>query len=492
MRPRKSALAALAVPVLAALPAFAQTAPAQPAPALNVDALRYPALREFQFPRPERVVLDNGLVVLLLEDHELPLIETTALVRAGTRLDPANEIGLGDLAGKVLRTGGTTRLPGDALDDYLEDRAASLEVGVGEELATVYLSALTADYPDLLQVFADVLRRPAFDARKLDVAKNQAIASVSRQNDDPEGVLFREFQKLVYGPDSPYAWTRSYATLGNINRDDLVAWHRRNFSPDRTVIGVAGDFNRDEVLRQLREAFGDWPKGAQTADKGVPFRQQPTPGLFQVEKDDSAQSFLILGHLGVRRDDPDYYALEVLNQLLSGSFASRLVSSVRTQKGLAYSVSGAVGSDWDHPGLAYFFASTKKETTGAGLDALLEELDRLRTSPPTGEEVEKARNALLNSYVFKADSMARILGQHLLFETYGYPADWLSRYRSGIEAVTAEQVRQAALRHLRRQDLSILVVGPTSGLDKPLDSYGKVTRLDITIPPPKGAPVRKP
>jgi zinc protease len=453
----------------------------------RVDELRYPPLREIPIPQPERVVLDNGLVVMLLEDSELPLIEVTAVVRVGGRLDPAAEVGLGDLAGEVMRSGGTARLPGDALDDYLEDRAASIEVAVGDEMTAVNLSALKADFPDLLRVFADVLRRPAFDARKLDVAKNQAVASVARQNDNPQAIVFRELTELVYGADSPYAWTESYASLGNINRDDLLAWHRRHFHPDRVVLGLTGDFKKEEVLRQVREAFGDWPRGPKQNDSGVPFRTQPAPGVYHVAKEDVAQSFIALGHLGVRKDDPDYYALEVLNQVLSGSLASRL-GAIRSRKGLAYSVFGQVGSDWDHPGLALLFVSTKRETTGAGIDALLEEIEKLRTEPPTDDEVEKARQGLLNSYVFSAESRRQVLSQQVAYEAYGYPLDWLSRYREGVEKVTTAQVRQAALRHLRRQDLAVLVVGPSEGLDKPLDTYGKVTPLDITIAPPKGQP----
>lgn len=461
----------------------------------SVEELRYPPLPAFEIPKPERTVLDNGMVVMLLEDHELPLVEAYALVRTGTRLDPAGEVGLGDIAGEVLRSGGTVKLPGDALDDYLEDRAAAIEVSVGEELTTVQLSSLKADFPDLLRIFSDVLRRPAFDPHKLELVKNQAVANVARQNDDPQGILFREFKKLVFGADSPYARTETYATLGNISRDDLVAWHRRAFHPDQIVLGLAGDFDREEVLRQVREVFGDWPRGSQTGPlskvSDVPYRKEPAPGIFHVEKGDSAQSFLMMGHLGLLRDDPDYYALEVLNQLLSGSFASRLVGNVRTAKGLAYSVAGTVGTDWDHPGMTYLFASTKKETTGAGIDALLEEIDKLRTAPPDDKEVDKARQAILNSFVFSADSMDRILAQQLVFEAYGYPLDWLSRYRAGVEAVTTEQVRQAALRHLRKSDLAILVVGPAAGTDKPLSSYGKVTEIDITPPAPPSAPPAK-
>lgn len=458
-----------------------------PAQATRVNDLRYPPLPAFDIPQPERVVLENGLVVMLLEDHELPLVEATVLVRAGGRFDPADKVGLTDLGAEVLRTGGTQSLPGDALDDFLESRAASIEAGADEDSVRVSLSSLKADFPQVLKTFADVLRRPAFDARKLELARNQAIAEVSRQNDEPDRILDREFRKVVYGPDSPYARTQTYASLGAVRRDDLVAWHKASFHPDRMVLGLVGDFQRDDALRLIRGAFGDWPRGPQWKPAEAAFRKQPSPGVYYVEKDDVTQSFVQMGHLGVRLDDPDYYALEVMNQALSGSFASRLIANVRTRKGLAYSVFGGVGSDFDHPGLATLFVSTKTETTGAGIDALLEEARNLTAQPLTADEVERAKQSLLSSFVFRFDTRREVLNRQLLLEFYGYPLDWLSRYRSGVESVTPEQVRQAA-RHLRPEEFAILVVGPSQGMDKPLATWGKVTKIDISLPapPPQG------
>jgi zinc protease len=203
-----------------------------------------------------------------------------------------------------------------------------------------------------------------------------------------------------------------------------------------------------------------------------------------------------MGHLGVRRDDPDYYALEVANQVLSGSSSARLFSNVRTRQGLAYSVFGGVYSGWEYPSLALLYMSTKTETTGAGIDALLKEARGIvRDSPPTDEEVAKAKQALLNSFVFRSDSPGLVLFQFLNFEVYGYPLDSLSRYRAGIEAVTPEQVRQAAARHLRPEELAILVVGPSQGQDRPLTDFGKVTPVELTGPGPapgaRPAPTRQ-
>ncbi len=453
------------------------------AQATRANELRYPPLPAFDIPQPERVVLDNGMVVMLLEDHELPIVEATALVRAGGRFDPANKVGLTDLGAEVMRTGGTQSLPGDALDDFLESRAAAIEARGDEDLVQVNLNSLKADFPQVLKTFADVLRRPAFDARKLEVAKNQAIANVSRQNDDPDEILFREFRKVVYGPDSPYARTETFASLGAIRREDLTAWHMAGCHPDRVVLGLVGDFNRDEALRLVREAFGDWPHGPQWKPAETPFRKQPSPGVYYVAKDDVTQSFVQIGHLGVLLNDPDYYALEVMNQALSGSFASRLVSNIRTKKGLAYAVFGGVGGEFDHPGLASLFISTKTETTGAGIDALIEEARNLTAQPLTAAEVEAAKQSLLGSFIFRFDTRREVLNRQLFLETYGYPLDWLSRYRSGVESVTLEQVRKAA-RHLRPEEFSILVVGPSQGMDKPLETWGKVTKIDLSLPEP--------
>jgi zinc protease len=464
--------------LLAAALALPAAAPAQ---VTHAGEIRYPPLPRFDIPQPERVVLDNGMVVMLLEDHELPLVEATALIRGGSRLDPADKAGLAKLGATVMRTGGTLSRPGDAMDDYLESRAASIELRATEDHLQASLSSLKADFPDVLRAFADTLRHPALDARKLDVARNQAVAEVARQNDDPGRSMFREFRKVLYGLDSPYGRSETFASLGRIRREDLVAWHGETFHPDRVILGVVGDFQRDDALRQIREAFGDWPKGPAWKAPEVPYRKQPSPGVWFGRKDEITQSFIAMGHLGGLRSDPDYYALEVLNQLFSGSFASRLVDNVRTRKGLAYSVNGSIDSDYDHPGMAYLFVSTKVQTTGASIDALLEEARNLTAQPVTDDEVARAKQALLSSFVFSYDSRRQVLRRQLTLEYFGYPLDWLSRYRAAIDGVTTAQVRAAA-RHLRPDDFSIVVVGPAQGTDKPLAAYGKVTPLDLALP----------
>jgi zinc protease len=473
--------AGLAVLALAALPVAGQVK--------KSTELRFPPLTPLTVPEPTRVELDNGMVVLLIEDHELPLVEARALIRTGTRLDPADKAGLGRLAAGVLRSGGSQGLAGDALDEALENRGASIEVTVRPNVTGASMSSLRQDFPAVLQMLADLLRRPTFDANKFDLAKSRAVAQVARQNDSPPGIAFRELGKLVYGSESPYGKTETYLSLKNVERADLVEWHRQYFHPDRVLLGLVGDFNKDEVVAQVKKAFGDWPRGPEATLPAVPYRKEANPGVFFVEKNDVTQSVLLMGHLGILRSDPDYFALEVANDVLSGGFSSRLLSNIRTKKGLAYSVFGGVQSEWDYPGLALLNMGTKTGSAGAGIAALLEEARGMKERPPTDEEVANAKESILNAFVFRMDTTDEILNQRLLLEFFRYPADWVERYRAGIEAVTPQQVRDAAARHLRPADFSIVVVGPSAGMDRPLSDFGPVTRLDIAIP---GAPAPPP
>ncbi len=452
-----------------------------------VEELQYPPLPELVIPEPERVVLENGMVVLLMEDHELPLVSLSAFVRTGSRLEPKNKIGLASLTGTVMRSGGTTKQSGDDLDEFLEGKAAMIETDIGETAGTASLSCLKEDFSEVLGVFGDILRTPIFAPDKLEIAKNQMMAGISRQNDDPGDIVSREFKKLVYGRDSPYTWVPTYATILSITRDDLIRWHETYFHPNRIILGLVGDFQKDQVMTALNKVFGDWARGPEVKDESAFFQEHTPPGIFYVEKNDMTQAKIAMGYQGIRRDHPDYYSVVVMNQILSGSFGARLFSNIRSKQGLAYDVNGGVGLQWDYPGMAILSMSTKTQTTGKGIDALIDESQKMVSNPPTEDEVKNAKTSILNSFVFSVDSPSKILGRYLTYEYYGYPSTWLTTFRQGIEKVTVAQVRDAARRHLRPQDFAILVVGPREGTKPALTQYKNIQELDIRIPePPKG------
>jgi len=449
--------------------------------------IKFPSMRSFTVPQPERVALDNGMVILMLEDHELPLVEVMTRIRTGSAVEPADKTGLASVFGQVWRTGGTRTMNGDAMDDFLESRAAIVETGAGVSATFATVSSLKEDFPEVLKVFSDILRNPVFDQEKIDIAVNLEKAGIARRNDDPTEIMDREFDELVYGADSPYARSTEYATIGAITRDDLLAFHKKYVAPNRIIMGVRGDFQRAEMLDLLKKTFGAWPAGAAVKDPEPAYRTTANPGINFIRKDDMTQSNIIMGHLGIKENNPDIFAVEVLNEAFGGSFAARLFNNVRTKKGLAYRVRGAVGSDFDHPGTFDAFMTTKVETTAAGIDALIEEIEAIAgAKPPTAEEVQRAKESILESFVFNYDSTTEILGQQLTYEYYGFPADYLAHYRENIEKVTVEDVARVAKKYIHRDQLAILVVGPVEGQDRPLDSFGKVATIDIAIPEPKG------
>jgi zinc protease len=480
----RPALAAIVLGALAITLALAPPAAAQEKDYRNI---KFPAMRSFTVPQPERVELPNGMVLMLMEDHELPLVEIAARIRTGSRLDPPGKTGLANIAGQVMRTGGTKSRTGDQIDDFLEARAAEVETGVGTDSGFASLSCLTQDFPEVVKVFAEILREPVFAEDKITIARTASRAGIARRNDNPQGIIFREGLKLAYGADSPYAAQTEYATIDAITRDDLVAWHRTYVQPNRILLGVSGDFRAKEMAATLKTLFGAWPKGPAVKDPEPSFQAATKPGLYWVQKEDMTQSNILIQHLGIRKDNPDFFAVEVLNEAFGGSFAARLFSNVRSRKGLAYTVNGGVRSNYDYPGTFQTFMTTKTETTAAGIDALMEEIDGIVKKPPTEEEVKRAKESILNSFVFNFTSKSQILSQQLLYAYFGYPPDFLARYRENIEKVTVQEVARAAAKYIHKDQLVTLVVGPSKGHDRPLESFGKVAKLDVTIPEPKGA-----
>jgi len=447
--------------------------------------IKTPPLAEFTIPQPTRVVLPNGLVLFLMEDHELPLVRGYALVRAGSRLEPADKVGLTDVFGDVWRTGGTTKRTGDELDDYLEARAAKVETGAGTTSLSISLSCLEGDLDDVLGVFVEVLREPAFAEDKIELARNQLYTGIARRNDDAMQIAGREARALAYGKDNPYAREPEYATVAAITRDDLMAWHDRFVQPNRMVMGIVGDFDTKAMEAKLRQAFASWPKGPAAADEKPSLSPAP-PGFYLVEKDDVNQSNIRMVHAGIRRDNPDYFAVEVMNEVFGGGFSSRLFNNVRSRKGLAYGVWGGVGAQYDYPGYFQVGMGTKSQSTAAGIDALFEEIDGIVTRPATEDELRRAKDSILNSFIFQFDSRSKILNQQVTYEFYGYPRDFIQRYQREIGKVTTADVARVAKKYVHRNQLAVLVVGEPADFDRPLSSFGSVTDIDITIPPPPG------
>jgi predicted Zn-dependent peptidase/outer membrane lipoprotein-sorting protein len=478
---RRLRLAAALVALGIALPAAAQT---------HYKKLTYPPLRDLQLPKVERVELKNGLILYLVEDHLLPKVEGYAVVRTGERWVPAAKAGLGAVVAQAMRTGGTEKRKGEEIDRLLANVGATVETGMSRESATATLFALKSDLPLVLDILADLLRNPAFPEDKIELAKVQLRTGIARRNDDVGEIADREFNKLVYGADSPYVSQPEYETVQNISREDVVAFHHAAYYPDRTILGLWGDFDSRTVKALVEQRFGDWARSA-TPAPALP--AAPTTGagtIGFIQKDDVNQTNLRIGHLGGRLDDPDYYALNVMAEILGGGLSSRLFRRVRSDMGLAYAAFGAWSAEYDYPGTFFVRVDTKSETTVKAAQAVIEQLRLLTSEPVTAEELRVAKEGILNSFVFNFDTTGEIVRRLMTYEYFDYPRDFLDTFKANVEKVTAEDVLRVAKMHLRPDQLMILAVGRAQDFDQPLATLGAVKAIDIAIPQPKPAPAK--
>jgi zinc protease len=458
----------------------AKPSPAKPAVQKPWERIKIPPLPDFKPPQPTRLEFENGLVVFLMEDHELPLIEGVLRIRGGSREEPADKVGMVGIYGQAWRTGGTTSRTGDQLDEILESRAIRVETGGSETWTNLSWSSLKGDFDFTLPVILDLLKNPAFRDDKIALAKQQVNTAISRRNDDIGGIAARESTRLGYGKDSPYGRITEYWTIEKTTRDDLLAWHQRTVHPNNMILGVVGDFDSKEMEQKLRQAFGGWPKGPQFKSADIPVND-PQPGVYFIEKSDVNQSAIRMVHKGTLRNNPDYYAIEVLNEVLGGGFSGRLLGNIRSKKGLAYSVGGGVGTGFDRPGLFRISMGTKSETTAESIQALMQEIEDITTKPITDAEIKRAKDSILNSFVFNFDSPGEVMMEKMTYEFYGYPLDFIERYQAGIEKVTKAEIIDAAKKYIYKDKVALLVVGKASDFDKPLSTFGSVTPIDITI-----------
>ena len=442
-----------------------------------------PQLPVFKPQQPKRIQLSNGMVIFLQEDHELPLVDATARIRGGSVNEPASKVGLIDIYGEVWRTGGTKTQTGDQLDDFLEVRAAKVETGGGPDSTTIGFNCLKADLDDVFKVFVDVLQSPEFREEKIDIARKAMEDSISRRNDEVDAIAHREAIKLAYGPNNPYARIPEYATVAAVTRQDLIDWHAKYVHPNNIILGISGDFDSAAMEARLRAAFDSWPKGTVLPKNDIKF-DPARPGYYLIPKEDVNQSNIRMVGLGTTRANPDYYAISVFNEAFGGGFSSRLFNDIRTKRGLAYGVGGGIGTNFGHPGVLQISIGTKSQSTIESIQATDENIDGLSKNPITDDEVQRAKDAILNAFIFRLDSPDKILAERMTYEYYGYPADWLDKYQAEIKKVTAADVNRVAAKYLHRDQLAVLVVGNTKEFDKPLSSLGPVKEIDIAIPPP--------
>jgi predicted Zn-dependent peptidase len=460
----------LALVLLTASPAalVAQTGPQQQGIPAHPRELKYTTLN---YTPPKRAsfrhVLSNGVVVYAVEDHDLPLVNLSTLVRTGTYLEPADKVGLASLAGSQMRAGGTQKMTAEQFDEAADFLAAQLSSSVGSTQGNANLNLLAKDLDKGLGLYFDMLRTPAFQEDRLKLAKSQLLQAIERRNDNTTIIEAREWGRLLYGPEHFSTRDMTKASIESITRQDLVDFHQKYFQPAGFIIAASGDFKTPELLAKLEAAFKGWPSNKAAVPDVPKPTQTPVAGIYTVNKPDVNQGRVSIGHLGSMRDNPDSYAVEIMNNILGGGgFTSRITSRVRSDEGLAYSAGSSYGMGVYYPGAFRASFQSKSASTSQAIQIVLEEINRIRTAKVSAEELETAKNSAVETFPRIFSTAGQIAGTFAQDEYTKRPVDYWDTYRQRVAAVTADEVQRVAQKYLDPSKLVVLVVGNIDDITK--------------------------
>lgn len=453
---------------------LAGLAPAAPPAALpDPNGIRYKPL-SFEPPRAERLLLENGLVLYVLSDKELPLVKVKVVLNAGSMYDPPGREGVAELTAAMLGTGGITGMNGDDVDETLESIAATFHASANRESGLLSFSVLKKDLERGFGLFARILTEPAFEETKLALVKGLKLEELRRVVDDPQKLAFREFGRLIHR-GSPRGRVATSASIRSVQREDLINSHKRFYIPSNVMISISGDIEIKEARLLVERHLGGWSPPGKRPDP-LPLPSQTDGGVYFLSKD-VPQSIVIFGWLAPAKKEAQFHPFEVLDFIVgSGGFRSRIFQEIRTDLGLAYSTGSFYNPKKDY-GLFGAYAMTKSESTVTVLSRIAEIFREIGRKPVSEGELAGAKKAILNSFIFSFTSSEQIAFQQLMIEYEELPKDHLRTYRPNIEKVKAADLLAAAAR-LSPEKAILLVVGNEEAYRESVKKFGKVTRIE--------------
>jgi zinc protease len=408
-------------------------------------------------PLGKRIPLENGMVLLLAEKHDIPVVTMNMVIKAGSTSVPADEPGLASITASLLAQG-TTKRTASQISREIDFIGGSLSASGGNDFASASLRVLTRDIRKGLDLFSDVLMHPVFDQQEIDRKIKETLAEIQRQKEEPQVVADEAFDKAVFGGNA-YGRTSDdvAAYLPKLTRQDITSFYSSRYVPNNAIIAVVGDVNEREIVPLLNEYFKSWKK------KGLPLPASVPPPVIEktfVKKIDKkvTQANIAMGHIGISRENPDYYAVSVMNYILgSGGFTSRLMDNIRDNRGLAYDVRSSFAAQKE-PGSFMVTIQTKNESANAVIAETLKEIRRIRTEPVSEKELNDAKAYLTGSFPLKMDTSAKIAGMLTSIEIFNLGLEYPIKYPNVINAVTREDIQRVAGKYLHPDAMAIVVV----------------------------------
>ena len=470
---------------LAAAPAAAQQLPKRP------EQIAFKPL-VFNAPKATdyRHVLSNGVVVYLAPSKELPLIDLGMTFKGGGYLEPSDKVGLASMTTELMRTGGTEGLAPAELDEKLDFLATNIVIGARDTTCTASIDCLSANFDESLAILMDVLRNPLFDEAKTKIAVDEAMEGMEQRNDDADPILSREWNMALYGEDHFEGRQATEASIRAITRDDMKAFAARVFNAGNVIVSVSGDFEVKDMLAKLEKAFAAWPSGERMADPPAPVAKL-VPGVYHVEKE-IPQGKVYIGARSITRDDPDYFAALVMNEILGGGgFTSRIMKTVRSDEGLAYSAGSGLDAGVWYPGEFRAGFQSKSATVALAIKLIQNEFNRMRTTEVSAEELEVAKQSFIETFPRSFESKPSMLGIFVADEWTGRDPAYWQTYRDNVAKVTAADVKRVANRLLDFDKMAVFVVGDWDAI-APGDPTGRARMADFFDDKAEHLPLRDP
>ena len=466
---------------------FSQVFGIPPRPeAIEFEALEYTPPRAADFRR----MLSDGTIVYVAESHEFPLINVSVTFKGGDSLDPAATPGLASMMARMVREGGAGDMNPATFDEKLDFLATEMSVSSGNTFTTARMNSLSGNFDESLKLFVTMLRKPAFDKQRLEVVKARLLESLKQRNDNASSILAREWKAMLYGRKHFEASQPTALSVEEISREQLQKIHAQIIHPGNMIVAVSGDFAVEEMLEKLAKAFDGWERGTVAPDPKMP-ESVLVPGLYHVQKE-IPQGKVVLGKRGIVRDDPDAIPLLLLNEILgAGGFTSRLMQKVRSNEGLAYSVRSILSQRVNYPGAFQATFESKNQTVALATKIVLGEIALIRQQPVTDEEIEVAKQGLIETFPRQFESKPTTLQVFVNDEWTNRPKDYWRTFREKVKTVTKDDLLRVAQKYLDPSQMAILVVGDWEAI-APGDLEGRATMKEFFDGEVKHLPLRDP
>ncbi len=407
-------------------------------------------------PIGKRIVLDNGMILLLSEKHDIPMVTVSMAIHAGSIAEPADKPGLAMTTASLLMQGTKTRTANE-ISREIDFVGGSLSVSGGSDYASAGLRVLTKDVRKGFELLADVLMNPAFDQKEIDRRVKATLAEIQRQKEEPESLASQAFTKAVFG-NHPYGTTNDdvAAYLPKLNRSDIVDFYSSYYGPNNVVVAVVGDIGEKDAVSLLLDCFKNWKRAERTAPAHAAPPKRDATTTIKIDRN-ITQASIAMGHVGIERANPDFYAVMVMNYILGGGgFTSRLMDNIRDNRGLAYDVHSLFSAQKE-PGAFQVWIQTKNESANEAITEAFKDIRRMQTDRVTEKELADAKAYLTGSFPLRMDTSSKIAGMLIAIELYGLGLDYPQKYPGLINAVTADDVLRVAKQYIHPGAMVVVV-----------------------------------